>query len=86
MKAGASISSVMKKARASNNGRLNSMALTASEIRCAKKAVERGLLKSWHAKFPGFGYVELLFLKVWVCCWLIPKQSNHALASVPVRG
>ena len=55
----ASISSVIASAKASNNGRLNSMAMTQAQIRCAEKAVERGLMKMWHARFPGYGYVKL---------------------------
>lgn len=55
----ASISSVIASAKLSNNGRLNSLAMTQSELRCAEKAVARGLMKMWHAEFPGYGYVKL---------------------------
>lgn len=55
MKTAASISSIIAMAKASNNGRLNSLALTASEIRVAENAVSRGLMKSWGVEWPGFG-------------------------------
>ena len=56
---GYSITQIMQDARAANNGRLNSMAMTAEQKRLADKAVERGLLTSHHATFPGFGPVKL---------------------------
>lgn len=52
-----SISSVIAQALASNNHRLNSLAMTAGEKRCAEKAVERGLMTKHHASFPGYGPV-----------------------------
>lgn len=58
-KTAASISSIVAKAKASNNGRLNSLALNASEIRVAEKAVARGLLKSYGVEWPGFGYAKM---------------------------
>ena len=54
-----SITQVLQMARESNNGRLNSMAMTGAEKRAAEKAVERGLMTMYHAKFPGFGFVKM---------------------------
>lgn len=54
-----SITSVIASAKLANNKRLNSMAMTPGEIRCAEKAVERGLMTKHFARFPGFGYVAL---------------------------
>lgn len=50
-----SIATVIAQAKASNNGRLNALAMTAGEVRCAEKAVARGLMTKHFANFPGFG-------------------------------
>lgn len=55
----ASITSVIAKAKLANNRRLNSMALTQSEISCCEKAVARGLMTKHSARFHGYGYVAL---------------------------
>jgi hypothetical protein len=57
-----SISSVIESAKLANNGRLNSLAMTPGAIRCAEKAVARGLMTMHHAHFPGFGMVKLFSL------------------------
>jgi hypothetical protein len=54
-----SISSVIESAKLANNGRLNSLAMTPGAIRCAEKAVARGLMTKHFASFPGFGMVAL---------------------------
>jgi hypothetical protein len=54
-----SITSVMASAKLSNNRRLNSMAMTPGAIRCAEKAVARGLMTKHFAHFPGFGMVAM---------------------------
>lgn len=54
-----SITAVIASAKLANNNRLNSMAMTASEISCAEKAVARGLMTKHFARFPGFGMVAL---------------------------
>lgn len=54
-----SISTIIAKAKASNNGRLNSLAMTDGEKRMAEKAVARGLMTMHHGRFPGFGLVKL---------------------------
>lgn len=52
-----SISSVIASAKAANNGRLLTLSMTAGEVRCAEKAVARGLMTKHHMTFPGFGAV-----------------------------
>lgn len=54
-----SISTIIAKAKASNNGRLNSLAMTEGEKRVAEKAVSRGLMTLHFGHFPGFGLVKL---------------------------
>ena len=54
-----SITQVMKLARETNNGRLNSMAMNGAEKRAAEKAEERGLMEMYNANFPGFGFVKM---------------------------
>lgn len=56
---GVSISAVIARAAASNNGRLNGLAMTATEKRCADKAVERGLMTRHHATWPGYREVVM---------------------------
>ena len=53
----ASISSVMDAAKAANNKRLITFAMTPSQIRCAEKAVARGLMTKHFMRFPGFDMV-----------------------------
>lgn len=57
-----SITSVIASAKLANNKRLNSMAMTPGEIRCAEKAVARGLMTTHNAYFPGYGYVKMFEL------------------------
>jgi len=57
-----SIATVIAQAQASNNGRLNSLAMTAGEIRCAEKAVARGLMTKHFATMPGYGPVSFFQL------------------------
>ena len=52
-----SITEVAAQAKATNNGRLLSFAMTEPQKRAAEKAVARGLMTKHHMKFPGFGYV-----------------------------
>ena len=59
MATSASISSVIAAAKLANNRRLNSLALTGSQISCAEKAVARGLMTKHFSKFPGFGMVAM---------------------------
>jgi hypothetical protein len=52
-----SISSVIESAKLANNKRLLSMAMSPSELRCAEKAVARGLMSKHYMMMPGFGAV-----------------------------
>ena len=54
-----SISSVIEEAKLANNKRLNSMAMSEAQVRCAEKAVARGLMTAHTARMPGFGFVKL---------------------------
>ena len=52
-----SMTEVIAAAKASNNGRLLSFAMTVPQKRAAEKAVARGLMSSYSMNFPGFGFV-----------------------------
>ena len=52
-----SITEIVAAAKAANNGRLIALAMTGPQKRAAEKAVARGLMTTYHMKFPGFGFV-----------------------------
>lgn len=55
---------IIEMARETNNKRLNSLTLTASQKRAAERAVEMGLLTKHNATFPGYGMVAMFQLQV----------------------
>lgn len=54
---GYSICRVIADAKASNNGRLIGLAMTGAQVRCAEKAVARGLMVKSIVMWPGYGAV-----------------------------
>jgi hypothetical protein len=64
MHLGSSITQVIDKAKATNNLRLNSMAMTPSEISCAEKAVARGLMVKKTVNVHSYGPKPFYCIKV----------------------